>query len=205
MLNFNQGPYLKSDYIVKIMESVDRKDFIENSPYSDSPQSLGYGVTISAPHMHAYCLDLLENYLKPGMKALDIGSGSGYLTACMGRMVYPKGKVIGIEYIHPIMEQSLKNLQKDEFHQKLLKEKIIEIKCMNGKNGYKDEAPYNTIHVGAAAIKIPEELINQLAIPGRLIIPVGVQGGIQELICITKTLDGLKQESLLKVSYVPLV
>lgn len=56
--------------MIKVMESVDRKDFIENNPYFDTPQSLGYGVTISAPHMHAYCLELLEEYLQPGMKGM---------------------------------------------------------------------------------------------------------------------------------------
>ena len=55
--------------------------------FSDSPQGIGYGVTISAPHMHAYALDVLNKHLTEGKSALDVGSGSGYLTACMARMV----------------------------------------------------------------------------------------------------------------------
>lgn len=69
------------------MLAVDRKFFASYEPYSDTPQSIGYGVTISAPHMHAYALEILKDHLKEGSKALDVGSGSGYLTACMAIMV----------------------------------------------------------------------------------------------------------------------
>jgi protein-L-isoaspartate(D-aspartate) O-methyltransferase len=61
--------------------------------------SVGYNVTISAPHMHAHALEMLRDQLIPGARVLDVGSGSGYLTACMARLVQPGGKVIGIEHI----------------------------------------------------------------------------------------------------------
>ena len=70
------------------MLRVDRGYFSPTDPYMDSPQSIGYGVTISAPHMHAQALEVLHDHLKEGSKALDIGSGSGYLTACMAIMVH---------------------------------------------------------------------------------------------------------------------
>ena len=75
------------------MLSVDRGDFCidSNSAYFDRPQSIGFGATISAPHMHAWALELLKNNLKPGMKCLDIGSGSGYLSTCMAKMVGDQG------------------------------------------------------------------------------------------------------------------
>ena len=69
------------------MLAVDRCFFSPQDPYIDSPQSIGYGVTISAPHMHAHALEILKDHLKEGSKSLDVGSGSGYLTACMAIMV----------------------------------------------------------------------------------------------------------------------
>jgi len=75
------------------MLGVDRKNYAKENPYQNSPQLIGYSVTISAPHMHAMCLQVLANHLKPGMRALDVGSGSGYLTACMAVMVGASGMV----------------------------------------------------------------------------------------------------------------
>ena len=68
---------LQSETVYKALMSVDRADFAPRSPCEESPQSINYGVTISAPHMHAYCLELLKDHLKIGGKALDVGFGSG--------------------------------------------------------------------------------------------------------------------------------
>lgn len=73
------------------MSIVDRGNYCKNHPYMDAPQSIGYDVTISAPHMHAYALELLKDHLIPSGKALDVGSGSGYLTACMAIMMGETG------------------------------------------------------------------------------------------------------------------
>merc|ERR1719369_2212272 len=80
------------------MVRVDRGNYVSTNPYMDSPQSIGYKVTISAPHMHAYALELLKDHLVEGAHALDVGSGSGYLTACMGYLVGETGKVVGIDH-----------------------------------------------------------------------------------------------------------
>lgn len=77
------------------MLAVDRCFFAPRDPYVDSPQGIGYGVTISAPHMHAHALEVLKDHLKVGCRVLDVGSGSGYLTACMAMMV--------ITYIYVIL------------------------------------------------------------------------------------------------------
>lgn len=68
---------IKSPKVAEVMEAIDRGLFVPdgNPPYHDSPMQIGYNATISAPHMHATCLELLENHLKPGMRALDVGSG----------------------------------------------------------------------------------------------------------------------------------
>lgn len=73
------------------MLAVDRGNYSKNNPYMDSPQGIGYGVTISAPHMHAHALELLKDRLVEGNRALDVGSGSGYLTACMAKILGSKG------------------------------------------------------------------------------------------------------------------
>jgi protein-L-isoaspartate(D-aspartate) O-methyltransferase len=78
---------LTSEAVSYALKSVDRGKFCSVRPYEDSPQPIGYNVTISAPHMHAKCLELLVNHLREGCTALDVGTGSGYLTACMGVMV----------------------------------------------------------------------------------------------------------------------
>lgn len=78
------------------MLAVDRAHYCRNNPYMDSPQTIGYGVTISAPHMHAHSLELLKDHLTDGERALDVGSGSGYLTTCMALMLGEKGLALYI-------------------------------------------------------------------------------------------------------------
>jgi hypothetical protein len=87
--NLQKRGILTSPEAASAMSKVDRKLFVPPTalPYKDSPQVIGFGATISAPHMHSYCLSLLADYLKPGMSVLDVGSGSGYLTAVLGLMV----------------------------------------------------------------------------------------------------------------------
>ena len=92
--------------------------------------------------MHAMCLELLKDHLKPGMKALDVGSGSGYLVACMARMVGNEGKIIAIEHIPELVTFSKQNIKDDD--EKLFE--IINIKQGDGRLGDKDNAPFNCIH-----------------------------------------------------------
>ena len=75
--------------VAKAMQAVDRKYYAPSLPYIDSPQSIGYGATISAPHMHAYALEYLAQKLKVAKYVLDVGSGTGYLTAAMAYLVSP--------------------------------------------------------------------------------------------------------------------
>ncbi|KAF9419448.1 hypothetical protein BGZ94_009398, partial [Podila epigama] len=81
--------------VKRAMLAVDRGNYSRFNPYEDAPQTIGYGATISAPHMHAAALESLSSFLFPGAKVLDVGSGSGYLTVCMAEMVGPKGRVVG--------------------------------------------------------------------------------------------------------------
>lgn len=133
-------------------------------------------------------------------------SFQGYLTACMANMVTPKGKVIGIEYIKHIYELGLKNLQKNSEYKKFTDSGVIQLICGDGWKGFPEDAPFNAIHVGAAADKIPNNLLEQLASPGRMIIPVGPQFGDQYLMQVDKDKNGkITQKKILGVRYVPLV
>lgn len=134
---------IKTDVVANAMMAVDRKNYCPYAPYHDSPQSIGYSATISAPHMvknfddiyflgfnslmrngkknwtnylyfqHAHALEKLKTQLVPGEKALDVGSGSGYLTSCMAMMVGETGRVVGIDHIPELVALATKNIQKD--------------------------------------------------------------------------------------------
>ncbi|KAL1323409.1 protein-L-isoaspartate O-methyltransferase 1 isoform X1 [Arachis hypogaea] len=195
---------IRSNKVAEVMESIDRALFVPNGAgaYIDSPMSIGYNATISAPHMHAMCLQLLEKNLQPGMHALDIGSGTGYLTACFGMMVRPEGRAVGVEHIPELVSSSIENIQKSAAAQ-LLKDGSLSVHAADGRKGWPEFAPYDAIHVGAAAPEIPQALIDQLKPGGRMVIPVGNM--FQDLKVVDKKSDGsISVHTETSVRYVPL-
>mmetsp|Transcript_36179 Transcript_36179/g.56507 ORF Transcript_36179/g.56507 Transcript_36179/m.56507 type:complete len:180 (+) Transcript_36179:1-540(+) len=147
-------------------------------------------------------LELLSGHLQPGSKALDVGSGSGYISACMARMVQPGGVVVGIEHISELTKMSEENIKRDDAA--LLKETIRFI-CGDGRLGVPDYAPYDAIHVGAAAPELPQALVDQLSPGGRMVCPVGPKGEMQSLVLVDKDANGqVSKRDIQKVIFVPL-
>lgn len=201
MINFlRSNGFLRTKPVEEAMRAIDRAYFVPDSwrpyTYSDNAIPIGYGQTISAPTVISYMLDYLD--VKPGMKVLDIGTGSGYNTALLAYLIGPEGRLITIERIPEVMEIAKTNLTKlpIKFHN-------IRFIVADGSGGYEAEAPYDRIIVTAAIPELPPEhpLIKQLKSDGKLIAPVGRYS--QDLLLYdnkTKTI-----QNILPVMFVPLI
>ena len=181
--------------VLDAMRKVPRHLFIpkeyQDQAYNDYPLPIGYGQTISQPFIVAY----MTEALKPGkkMKALEIGTGSGYQAAVLAEIV---DKVFTIEIVPELAIESAERLKKMGYEN-------ITCKFGDGYQGWKEHAPFDLIIVTAAADKIPPPLIEQLAENGRLIIPVGAPAAVQELILITKKNGKTIEKRLTYVRFVP--
>lgn len=149
------------------MQKVDRAHYAPGRAYEDSPQQIGHRATISAPHMHASACESLLGFLKPGAAVLDIGSGSGYLTHVLAEQVKPGGTVVGVDHIQPLVDLATANMGKSKEGKELLESGVVKFVKADGRLGFKDGAPYDAIHVGAAAAMHHKDLEEQLKAPGR--------------------------------------
>jgi len=182
-------------HVLEAMRTVKRHLFVPKLQrwfaYADRPLSIGYNQTISQPYIVAYMTQAAR--LKPEDKILEIGTGSGYQAAVLAHIVK---EVYSIEIIEALAQRAEKTLNS-------LGYRNIFIKHGDGYQGWQEHAPYDAIIVTAAPDHIPEKLLEQLAIGGRMVIPVG--SIFQNLYVITKTKEGIKKESLLPVRFVPMV
>lgn len=154
--------------------------------------------------MHANACESLLTHITAGAKVLDIGSGSGYLTAVLANLVGPTGTVIGIDHIQPLVDMSIANLSKSEVGKKMMEMGQVRFVLGDGRKGWKEGAPYDAIHVGAAAAEHHAALTEQLKSPGRLFVPVA-EGGQQHIYIVDKKQDGsVERRKLYGVQYVPL-
>lgn len=154
--------------------------------------------------MHAHALSSLLPHLSPGAHVLDIGSGSGYLTAVLGELVGPSGVVIGVDHIAALVELARCNVGKSENGARMLDAGRVVFVRGDGRKGWEEAGPYDAIHVGAAAARHHEELARQLKAPGRLFVPVS-EGEGQWVWVVDKWADGsVHRERMYGVQYVPL-
>ena len=199
---------ITSPIVKQAMMKVDRADFVLPSylkqAYVDSPLPIGHGATISAPHMHAHCLEtLLPHIMKKQntLKMLDVGHGTGIIPAYVSQMVGPNASIYGIEHIKALVDMSKENISKNFSH--LLASGKIVLKQGDGYAGLPEDGPFDIIHVGAAAPGVPKALVDQLAPEGIMVIPVGKY--MQSLTAVMKDTEGkVHEKPLLGVSYVPL-
>ncbi|NPA85981.1 MAG: protein-L-isoaspartate(D-aspartate) O-methyltransferase [bacterium] len=157
--------YISSERVRRAFLKVDRRDFVppqyKKYAYLDEPLPIGKGQTISAPSVVAKTLELAE--IEPGQKVLEIGTGSGYLTALLAELVGPQGLVVSVEYFPELAEFARKNLEKYGF-------KNVVLVCGDGSRGYPELAPYDRIVCGAAApYPLPQPWIEQLK-EGRILV-----------------------------------
>ena len=179
------------------IRNVPRHIFVDEAlasrAYEDTALPIGFGQTISQPYIVARMTEaLLEG--SPLTKVLEIGTGCGYQTAVLAPMV---ARMYSVERIEGLQKRA----------RALLKElgiRNVRFRHGDGAEGWKSQAPFDGILVAAAALNVPEALVNQLAVGGRLIIPAGAEGG-QQLLRITRREQGIERKSLGPVSFVPLL
>lgn len=181
--------------VLQAMREVPRERFLppgrRHSAYDDGAQAIGGGQTISQPYVVA--LTLIEAGVGPGVRVLDVGTGSGYAAAVAARA---GALVYGIERRADLAgEASLR-----------LRELGLDVPVVHGDAllGLAEHAPYDAIVAAAAGEALPDVWLEQLAPGGRVVAPVGPTGA-QRLIRWTKTTDGVRRETLLDVAYVPLL
>ncbi|MEA3229831.1 MAG: protein-L-isoaspartate O-methyltransferase, partial [archaeon] len=160
---------------------------------SDEPIPIGYGQTMSAPHMVALMLELLD--IKEGQNILEVGTGTGWNTALLAELAGPKSSVVTIEYVKELYDFSKDCL-----------EKYFNVKCINadGKSGYGKGAPYDRIIVACAASQIPKALQDQLKDGGVILMPIG-SVIVQQLVKGIKKGRWIEKENHGTCRFVPLV
>ncbi|WP_297496942.1 protein-L-isoaspartate(D-aspartate) O-methyltransferase [Thermococcus sp.] len=190
---------IRSDSVRRAFLKYPRYLFVEERykkyAHLDEPLPIPAGQTVSAPHMVAIMLELAD--LMPGMKVLEIGTGSGWNAALMAELV--KTDVYTIERILELVEFARRNLQRAGV-------KNVHVISGDGSKGLPPTAPYDRIIVTAGAPRVPEPLVEQLKPDGKLIIPVGSYHLWQNLLEVTKKKDGsVKVKNHGGVAFVPLI
>ncbi len=184
---------IKDTRLLEILRKVPRHRFIPfafwDLAYSDRPLPIGGDQTISQPYIVAYMTEHLE--LKGHEKVLEIGTGSGYQAAILSQL---SKKVFSIEIICDLAQQASTMLNHLKYH--------VQVKCDDGYKGWPEHGPFDAIIITAAAPKVPEPLLDQLKVGGRMIMPLG--NDYQELILIEKNKSGIRSKRLIPVRFVPM-
>jgi protein-L-isoaspartate(D-aspartate) O-methyltransferase len=186
---------IRSADVLEVLRSTPRHMFVDEAlaqrAYEDSALPIGYSQTLSQPWVVARMTELLLEQ-GPLERVLEIGTGSGYQTAVLAQLV---GQVYSLERIRPLQEKARKRLRS-------LKLKNVQLKHADGGVGWQSEAPFQGIVATAAPETIPADLLSQLDLGGRLVIPVGVE--TQYLTVVTRTAAGFETVTHDEVRFVPL-
>ena len=184
--------------ILGAFRQVPREEFVAEvhrpAAYDDHPLPIEAGQTISQPYIVALMIEAAA--IRPRDTVLEVGAGSGYAAAVMSRIA---GRVVAIERHHELVEIARRRMERLGYDN-------VEIVEGDGTRGWPGAAPYDAIVAAASGSHLPETLIAQLAPGGRLVMPVGEPGWVQQLVKVTKQDDGiLRQENLGAVRFVPLI
>ncbi len=188
---------VRSDRVLDVISTTPRHIFVDEAlasrAYDNTALPIGHNQTISQPYIVARMTEALM-YDGIPEKVLEIGTGCGYQTMILSRLVK---QVYSIERIEALLYKA-----RERFY--ALKARNISARHGDGNLGWPGNAPFDGIVVSAAPIGVPEKLLEQLAVNGRLVIPVGKSGG-QELLLITRTEEGFEEKRLDSVSFVPML
>jgi len=183
--------------VLRTMEEVPREDFVtaadRGHAYRDSALGIACGQTISQPYVVAYMTEQLG--VQGDHRVLEIGTGSGYQAAVLSRLAR---EVVTVERYRTLAEAARARLA-------TLGYRNVEVRVGDGLAGVPERAPYDRIMVTAAAETVPEALVQQLAAGGVMVLPLGPHSGTQQLVKLTKGEQGIKQEELIGVRFVPLL
>jgi len=192
-----QSGYLTSDSVIDAMRDVPREIFVPESmrkyAYNDTPLEIGYGQTISAPHMVAIMSEALD--LKRNSRVLEVGTGTGYHAAVTAKIVRD-GHVYTVERIKELAEKAMANFEK-------LGIKNITVIVGDGSLGLPEHSPFDRIYATCAAPAVPPRLVEQLSDGGKMLVPVG--GRICDLILVEKADGKITEKNLGGCSFVPMV
>jgi len=188
---------INSPTVLNAMVNVPRHLFVPESlryaAYDDSPLPIGCGQTISQPYIVAYMTQMINPH--PGMRVLEIGTGSGYQAAVLSHIGCEVYSIESVEALHESAKKVFESLGM----------KNIYLKLGNGYGGWPEEAPFDAVIVTAAPENTPRELISQLKDGGRMIIPVGGAHEVQTLKMIEKKNGAVIESDLMAVRFVPMV
>jgi len=188
---------IADDRVLEAITGVPRHLFVDEAlgtrAYEDTALPIGHGQTISQPYMVAKMTELL---IADGMpdRILEIGTGSGYQAAVLDALGI---EVYSVERIEPLLRQARRRLYDLGYRR-------CHLKLATDSVGWPEKGPFIAIIVTAGAEEMPQALYDQLALDGRMVVPVG-RGGEQELILIRKTASGPEQQTLERVRFVPLI
>jgi len=196
MVDYLRREGITDERVLLAMGEIPRHSFVDEGiasrAYEDVALPIGHGQTISSPTIVALMTQLLLE-VKPMQKVLEVGTGCGYQTAVLGKLVR---EVYTLERIAPLMDKARRNLRDLRFYN-------VRYKHADGHAGYPEGAPYDGILMAASATHVPEALRQQLAVGGRMVLPVGVED--QWLYVVDRKEDGFVEQRREPVRFVPLL